>query len=140
MMDTVLNLGLNDEVVEGLAAKRGERFAFDCYRRLLDMFGDVVLGIEHAQFEAEMHAVKVGGRHWGHPAWLLRLEKRRLPASNVACSLAWVQPAVTSLLGCVPGSAPAMPGAHQHEDGRLLASLFARAPSSSSPLRRRPVA
>jgi pyruvate,orthophosphate dikinase len=59
MMDTVLNLGLNDEVVEGLAARRGERFAFDCYRRLLDMFGDVVLGIEHKHFEAEMHAVKV---------------------------------------------------------------------------------
>ncbi|PSC73116.1 pyruvate phosphate dikinase [Micractinium conductrix] len=58
MMDTVLNLGLNDTVVKGLAKKRGERFAYDCYRRLLDMFGDVVLGIEHSLFEAEMHAVK----------------------------------------------------------------------------------
>ncbi|KAI7845814.1 hypothetical protein COHA_000725 [Chlorella ohadii] len=58
MMDTVLNLGLNDEVVEGLAKKRGERFAFDCYRRLLDMFGDVVLGIEHEKFEEHIHAVK----------------------------------------------------------------------------------
>lgn len=59
-MDTVLNLGLNDEVVVGLAAKRGERFAYDCYRRLLDMFGDVVLGIEHHLFEEQIHAVKVG--------------------------------------------------------------------------------
>jgi len=42
MMDTVLNLGLNDDVVVGLAAKSGERFAFDSYRRFLDMFGDVV--------------------------------------------------------------------------------------------------
>ncbi|KAH9613294.1 hypothetical protein KSS87_014031 [Heliosperma pusillum] len=42
MMDTVLNLGLNDEVVEGLAAKSGERFAYDSYRRFLDMFGGVV--------------------------------------------------------------------------------------------------
>lgn len=42
MMDTVLNLGLNDEVVVGLAAKSGERFAYDSYRRFLDMFGDVV--------------------------------------------------------------------------------------------------
>ncbi|PRW32963.1 pyruvate phosphate dikinase [Chlorella sorokiniana] len=58
MMDTVLNLGLNDEVVEGLAKKRGERFAFDCYRRLLDMFGDVVLNIEHEKFEEQIHAVK----------------------------------------------------------------------------------
>lgn len=44
MMDTVLNLGLNDEVVAGLAAKSGERFAYDSYRRFLDMFGDVVSG------------------------------------------------------------------------------------------------
>ena len=42
MMDTVLNLGLNDEVVVGLASKNGERFAYDSYRRFLDMFGDVV--------------------------------------------------------------------------------------------------
>lgn len=42
MMDTVLNLGLNDDVVDGLAAKSGERFAYDSYRRFLDMFGDVV--------------------------------------------------------------------------------------------------
>lgn len=42
MMDTVLNLGLNDEVVAGLAARSGERFAYDSYRRFLDMFGDVV--------------------------------------------------------------------------------------------------
>ncbi|RZR77889.1 hypothetical protein BHM03_00003097 [Ensete ventricosum] len=42
MMDTVLNLGLNDEVVAGLALKSGERFAYDSYRRFLDMFGNVV--------------------------------------------------------------------------------------------------
>ncbi|NTW06089.1 MAG: pyruvate, phosphate dikinase, partial [Peptococcaceae bacterium] len=52
MMDTVLNLGLNDETVEGMAKKTGNRrFAFDCYRRLLNMFGDVVMGIEHHKFE-----------------------------------------------------------------------------------------
>jgi len=58
MMDTVLNLGLNDEILKGFADKHGERFALDCYRRLLDMFGDVVLGIEHAEFEHEISAVK----------------------------------------------------------------------------------
>ncbi|KAI8564103.1 hypothetical protein RHMOL_Rhmol03G0156400 [Rhododendron molle] len=42
MMDTVLNLGLNDEVVAALAAKSGQRFAYGSYRRFLDMFGDVV--------------------------------------------------------------------------------------------------
>lgn len=42
MMDTVLNLGLNDEVVAGLASRSGERFAYDSYRRFIDMFGGVV--------------------------------------------------------------------------------------------------
>ena len=52
MMDTVLNLGLNDETVEGLAARSGdERFAFDSYRRFIQMYGDVVLGVEHHNFE-----------------------------------------------------------------------------------------
>jgi pyruvate, orthophosphate dikinase len=47
MMDTVLNLGLNDEVVQGLAAKSGnERFAWDSYRRFVQMYGDVVLGMK----------------------------------------------------------------------------------------------
>ena len=46
MMDTVLNLGLNDEAVEGLAARTGNpRFAWDSYRRLVQMFGDVVRGV-----------------------------------------------------------------------------------------------
>lgn len=57
---------LDLQVVEGLAKKRGERFAFDCYRRLLDMFGDVVLGIEHEKFEEHIHAVKVRGRAGAH--------------------------------------------------------------------------
>src|SRR6187431_2364547 len=47
MMDTVLNLGLNDVTVEGLAAQSGNpRFAWDCYRRFVQMFGDVVLGMK----------------------------------------------------------------------------------------------
>src|SRR5574344_1586547 len=47
MMDTILNLGLNDEVVEGLARKTGnERFAYDSYRRFVQMYGDVVLGMK----------------------------------------------------------------------------------------------
>jgi len=52
MMDTVLNLGLNDETVQGLATVSGdERFAYDTYRRFIQMFGDVVLGVEHYNFE-----------------------------------------------------------------------------------------
>ena len=52
MMDTVLNLGLNDTTVEGLArAADNPRFAYDSYRRFLQMYGDVVLGVEHSLFE-----------------------------------------------------------------------------------------
>uniref|UniRef100_A0A0C9S906 Pyruvate, phosphate dikinase n=1 Tax=Wollemia nobilis TaxID=56998 RepID=A0A0C9S906_9CONI len=58
MMDTVLNLGLNDEVVKGLATKSGERFAYDSYRRFLDMFGDVVMGISHSLFAGELENAK----------------------------------------------------------------------------------
>ncbi len=59
MMDTVLNLGLNDEVVEGLAKlTNNERFAFDSYRRFIDMFGDVVMGVAHEHFEEAIEALK----------------------------------------------------------------------------------
>lgn len=59
MMDTVLNLGLNDITVEGLARNTGNRrFAYDCYRRLLNMFGDVVLGVEHSKFERILETQK----------------------------------------------------------------------------------
>jgi pyruvate,orthophosphate dikinase len=52
MMDTVLNLGLNDQTVEALATKSGDRrFAYDSYRRFITMYSDVVLGIEHHHFE-----------------------------------------------------------------------------------------
>ncbi len=59
MMDTILNLGLNDQTVEGLSAKTGNpRFAFDSYRRFIQMFGNVVLGISKDKFEHEFEAVK----------------------------------------------------------------------------------
>lgn len=52
MMDTVLNLGLNDVSIQGLIKKTGnERFAWDAYRRFMQMFGDVVMGVEHHKFE-----------------------------------------------------------------------------------------
>jgi pyruvate,orthophosphate dikinase len=63
MMDTVLNLGLNDETVEGLARRSDdERFAYDSYRRFLQMYGQVVLGIEHHHFEQliEEHKIDAG--------------------------------------------------------------------------------
>ena len=65
MMDTILNLGLNDETVLSLAfATKNERFAWDCYRRFIQMYGDVVLGVQkregedHEPFETLIHAYK----------------------------------------------------------------------------------
>src|SRR5262250_649573 len=65
MMDTILNLGLNDETVEALAKKTGNaRFAWDCYRRFVQMYGDVVMGVQkrpgedHEPFETVIHGLK----------------------------------------------------------------------------------
>ncbi|HPZ51688.1 MAG TPA: pyruvate, phosphate dikinase [Clostridia bacterium] len=59
MMDTILNLGLNDEVVEGLAKLTGnERFAYDSYRRFIQMFSDVVMGIEKPKFDKILDGTK----------------------------------------------------------------------------------
>ncbi len=59
MMNTILNLGLNDAATEGLAkATRNERFAYDAYRRLINMYGDVVMGMDHHTFEAAFDKVK----------------------------------------------------------------------------------
>ncbi|MDP3907942.1 pyruvate, phosphate dikinase, partial [Novosphingobium sp.] len=75
MMDTVLNLGLNDETVQGLAASSGdERFAWDSYRRFIQMYSDVVLGVDHHLFEDALEIAKedngfyadveMGSEHW----------------------------------------------------------------------------
>ena len=59
MMNTVLNLGLNDQAVIGLAKKtKNKRLAWDAYRRFIDMFGNVVMGVDHGLFEEKIHALK----------------------------------------------------------------------------------
>ena len=58
MMDTVLNLGLSERTVAGLAIHAGERFALDSYRRFIQMYGDVVLGVPHERFESCLEAVR----------------------------------------------------------------------------------
>jgi len=59
MMDTVLNLGLTDQAMEGLARVSGNRrFALDAYRRLINMFGDVVMGVPHEKYEEEFDRIK----------------------------------------------------------------------------------
>ena len=70
MMDTILNLGLNDQTVEALAVKTGNpRFAWDCYRRFVQMYGDVVLGVQklpsedHEPFETVIETLKAERHH-----------------------------------------------------------------------------
>ena len=58
MMDTILNLGLNDETVKGLAESADERFAFDSYRRFIQMYSDVVLEVDREHFEHELVALR----------------------------------------------------------------------------------
>jgi pyruvate,orthophosphate dikinase len=59
MMDTVLNLGLNDETVRGLATRSNNpRFAYDCYRRFIQMYGDVVMGVHTSRFEGLLSATR----------------------------------------------------------------------------------
>src|SRR5216684_3504047 len=60
MMDTVLNLGLNDTTIEGLAKRNGDaRFAYDSYRRFIQMYGQVVLGVDHHHFEDLLENAKL---------------------------------------------------------------------------------
>ena len=60
MMETILNLGLNDDTVEGLARASGNpRFAWDSYRRFIQMYGDVVLGVDHHKFEQLLGAMRL---------------------------------------------------------------------------------
>src|SRR5205823_9365367 len=59
MMNTILNLGLTDATVDGLARKTGNpRFAWDGYRRLIDMFGSTAMDVEHEHFEHEISKLK----------------------------------------------------------------------------------
>jgi pyruvate,orthophosphate dikinase len=81
MMDTVLNLGLNDATVEGLAAKSGNpHFAWDSYRRFITMFGDVVLGIHYSRFSRVSDEVLGHGSHGDAPVEKLQEAVRQLKA------------------------------------------------------------
>src|SRR5471032_315723 len=82
MMDTILNLGLNDQTVLALAAAtKNERFAWDCYRRFVQMYGDVVLGLQkaegedHEPFEVVIHSFK-------HEKYHAEVEDSKLTAED----------------------------------------------------------
>ena len=81
MMDTVLNLGLNDETVEALAADSGDaRFAYDSYRRFIQMYSDVVLGLDHEVFEEILEDEKARAR----PRTRHRTDRRRMAGRHRA--------------------------------------------------------
>ena len=70
MMDTVLNLGLNDRSVEGLAKQTSdERFAFDSYRRFVQMYGRIVLGVPGEELDGPLEALKERARAPRTPSW-----------------------------------------------------------------------
>ncbi len=63
MMDTILNLGLNKTTIEGLTkATQNRRFVLDCYRRFIQMFADVVMGVKHDYFEKVLQRLKKRSR------------------------------------------------------------------------------
>jgi pyruvate, orthophosphate dikinase len=83
MMDTVLNLGLNDITVEALAKNSGDRrFAYDSYRRFITMYANVVLGIEHHVFEEILDEHKDVNGYTSIPTSTLRIGPRSSPASR----------------------------------------------------------
>jgi len=82
MMDTILNLGLNDETVEGLVERTGNaRFAYDAYRRFVAMFADVVLGLPRSGFEEILHgARRARGARQDHELDAETLRRKVVPA------------------------------------------------------------
>jgi pyruvate,orthophosphate dikinase len=90
MMDTILNLGLNDEVAAGLARETGnERFAYDAYRRLIMMYADVVLHVPRAKFEQLLDKVRgevAARRRMAFSQWNNEELKRRVPDSEIEAS------------------------------------------------------
>ena len=88
MMDTILNLGLNDQTVAALARKTSnERLAWDCYRRFIQMYGDVVMGVQkrpdedHEPFETVIEGLKHYDRHGSH-----EIEDNQLTADDLRSS------------------------------------------------------
>jgi len=83
MMDTVLNLGLSDASVRGLAEQAGERFAFDSYRRFIQMYGDVVLGVPAERFEAVLETRR-DAAHAAHDSELSAAELEQVARDFLA--------------------------------------------------------
>jgi len=82
MMNTILNLGLNDTTTAGLAAKSGnERFAYDCYRRFIQMFGEVALGVDMEKFDHIFDSRKHKSKRSSTPTSAPKISKPSLPTT-----------------------------------------------------------
>ena len=136
MLDTVLNLGLNDTSVEGLArATENERFAWDSYRRFVQMFGNVSRGIAGEEFEDAIKEVKAGARRRGGH----RARRRRAEGAHRTFKELYEQPARSSRRtrrsSCgwrsAPCSTPGPASAPSHT-GASTASPTSGAPRSTS--------
>ena len=97
MMDTILNLGLNDEAVEGLAKKTNNaRFAYDCYRRFVQMFADVVMMVPKSLFEVETYLRQKKRERERVRVFRALLLVSFLVLWEVAADLRWIDPFIFS--------------------------------------------
>ena len=123
MMDTILNLGLNDETVLALvAATKNERFAWDCYRRFIQMYGDVVMGVQKR--DGEDHEPFEG-------------DHRALQGRDATARTTSTTPKLTAddLQGTRRALQEARQGAHRQELSRTIRGSSSRAPSAPSSAR-----
>ena len=124
MMDTVLNLGLNDQTVEGLAVRSGDRrFAYDTYRRFIQMYADVVLGLDHELFEEILENYKgLKGFEYDTERRDLRRDHGARPADRLA-----PRAARADLPRRRGAAGPSAVRDHRRDPGRRLGDARARA-------------
>jgi hypothetical protein len=113
MMDTILNLGLNDQTVISLAAAtKNERFAWDCYRRFVQMYGDVVLGVQkregedHEPFEVVIEISNT--RNTARISWI-PISPRKTSRSSSSVSRRWSRSAPARDSQAIHGISSAVP-------------------------------
>ncbi len=125
MMDTVLNIGLNDRTVEGLAGGGDRRFAYDCYRRLVEMYGDVVMGVDRGLYHRELDRAKgdagvTEDRHLTAEA-LLRVIERYKALTREAAGSPFPEDPMDQLWGAIEAVFRSWNGARAREYRRIHA-------------------
>jgi pyruvate, orthophosphate dikinase len=124
MMDTVLNLGLNDETVVGLAATSGdERFAWDSYRRFIQMYSDVVLGLDHGSFEEALEIAKEDQGHFLDTDMTAADWKKLVAAYKALVEEQWGKPFPQDVHDQLWGAVGAVFGSWQSERAKVYRRL-----------------